>query len=584
MPPKSNGRGGSKGRSGQAASQPVPLASARVASSGKEVSRKRTSTSQLQSNNKKAAMFESVLLSRGESCESLSGAISDASGVVSDTDASSSVVSLRVSPSDSTIPSSCRSPSTQPQPSGSACPSSSSCNVLPLSTSRSTSELPVSPSRTARISLDASFPLPETTRQVFVVSNDSSRKLTYLNPCTLKSDIDAACGQVSKVTYMQNGTLLVTAYTLEQVQQLLQTTFFPTAKLSITVKVAWTQQFTYGKLYAPPLAHESLDTILEYLSPMNVVAVRKMFADPRNTTPLYVITFLGPVPPKITLGYMSYTIDKYVSRPLRCFNCWRLRHSTASCRSRANCSNCTSFDHSADQCQSERPQCVNCRGCHSSTSVDCPMYCRELSICGLQADLGISFIEARTRLQDSPRPVPNSLSPTPTVPTVVFPNSQHDFPALPSSQSLSSSVLPPYQQPSTFSQVASQLPSSGHVQSSSASQQSLSVQSPYSNPGNLSQLSLPELPPLSSLSTARPCTNPPSKPACVPHSSADPRMFLPPSFISLFPKIIPILIRLFFATAKTDKIECLTELGDLFQISSIVSSVLTSLNVSSHSQ
>ena len=317
---------------------------------------------------------------------------------------------------------------------------------------------------------------------------------------------------------------------------------------------------------------------------MNVVAVRKMFADPRNTTPLYVLTFLGPVPPKITLGYMSYTIDKYVSRPLRCFNCWRLRHSTASCRSRANCSNCTSIDHSADQCQSVRPQCVNCRGCHSSTSVDCPMYCQELAICGLQADLGISFIEARTRLQDTSRLVPHSLSCTPTVPNVAFTNTQQEFPPLPSSQSLSSSVLTPYQQTSTFSQVASQLPSSGPVQSPSVSQQSLLVHHPYSNSGNLSQVSLPELPPLSSLSTSRACTNPPSRPDGVPQSNADPTMFLPSSFMSLFPKLLPILIRLFFASAKTDKIECFTELGDLFQITSLVSSVFTSLNISSHSQ
>ena len=180
MPPKSNGKGGSRGRSGQTASQPVPHApvGAGAASSGMGVSRKRTSNSQLQSVRKKAAVSESGLLLRGESCESLSGAISDASGIVSDSDASSSVVPLRISPTISTIPSSDRSPSTQPQPSGGSCPSSSSCNVLTLSNSRSSSELPVSPSRTARLSLDDSFPPPETTRKVFVVSNDSSRKLT----------------------------------------------------------------------------------------------------------------------------------------------------------------------------------------------------------------------------------------------------------------------------------------------------------------------------------------------------------------------------------------------------------------------
>ena len=58
-------------------------------------------------------------------------------------------------------------------------------------------------------------------------------------------------------------------------------------------KLPWSQQFTYGKLYAPALSHESLDTILDYLSPHGVVAVRKL--NPKVSAPLYVLTFLGPV-------------------------------------------------------------------------------------------------------------------------------------------------------------------------------------------------------------------------------------------------------------------------------------------------
>ena len=75
--------------------------------------------------------------------------------------------------------------------------------------------------------------------------------------------------------------------------------------------------------------------------------------------------------------------------------------SSTSCRSKPACSNCTSPDHTADSCSSLVPRCINCRGMHASTSLDCHLYQKELSICTLQADLGISFLEARSRIEAS---------------------------------------------------------------------------------------------------------------------------------------------------------------------------------------
>ena len=451
-------------------------------------------------------------------------------------------------------------------------------------------------SHSARINLDSKSPVPASTRKIFLSPTQSSKKLTHLNPCLLKKDIDSLCGPVTSVEYLQSGNLLITACSSDQVTLLLGISSLPSLNVSVTAKIAWSQQFTYGKLYAPALSHESLDTILEYLSPHGVVAVRKL--NPKVSAPLYVLTFLGPVPSKLTLGYMQYNIDKYVSRPLRCFTCWRLRHSSTSCRSKPACSNCTSPDHTADSCSSLVPRCINCRGMHASTSLDCPLYQKELSICTLQADLGISFLEARSRIEASsllPRDPRRQTSPlssssdrsllsAPALPL----SSASEFPPLPStthqvlpSCSLRSSAtsqslpLTSAQPPASSLQPLQSLPYSSNFSLSSQ----LATQQPSTS--GPSQLSLPPLsPPTLSHLPDTPCLSPLS--AVSDTSSATPS-FLNLPLSSLLPKLLPVLIKILFAATTTDKIEYLTELGSIFQMGSLVTSILASLNISSHS-
>ena len=204
---------------------------------------------------------------------------------------------------------------------------------------------------------------------------------------------------------------------------------------------------------------------------------------------------------------MQYNIDKYVSRPIRCFTCWRLRHSSTSCHSKPASSICTSPDHRADSCSSLVPRCINCRGMHASTSLDCPLYQKELSICTLQADLGISFLEARSRIEASsllPRDPQRQTSP---------PSSSSDRPSttqqvLPSCSLLSSAAsqslpLTSAQPPASSLQPLQSLPYSSNFSLSSQ----LATQRPSTS--GPSQLSLPPLsPPTLSHLPDTPCLSP----------------------------------------------------------------------------
>ena len=560
-------------------------------------------------------MRESAL-AIADSCESLLCAESDVSGILSsDNDLpisrnSGEAFHLQLSPSGSGPPDpagkvidswSLVAPTSVPN----SLVHSSSLQSLASNHSQPHQTRSSAVSHSACINLDSKSPVPASTRKIFLSPTQSSKKLTHLNPFLLKKDIDSLCGPVTSVEYLQSGNLLITACSSDQVTLLLGISSLPSLNVSVTAKIAWSQQFTYSKLYAPALSLHllhpsilclSLDTILDYLSPHGVVAVRKL--NPKVSAPLYVLTFLGPVPSKLTLGYMQYNIDKYVSRPLRCFTCWRLRHSSTSCRSKPACSNCTSPDHTADSCSSLVPRCINCRDMHASTSLDCPLYQKELSICTLQADLGISFLEAHSRIEASsllPRDQQRQTSPpssssdrsllsAPALPL----SSASEFPPLPSTthqvfsscflrSSASSQSLPltSAQPPASSLQPLQSLPYSSNFSLSSQ----LATQQPSTS--GPSQLSLPPLsPPTLSHLPDTPCLSPLS--AVSDTSSATPS-FLNLPLSSLLPKLLPVLIKILFDATTTDKIEYLTELGSIFQMGSLVTSILASLNISSHS-
>lgn len=455
--------------------------------------------------------------------------------------------------------------------------------------------------------------IPKNTNQIIISTTAQSPKITSCNPIKIKKAIDALCGEIQELEYLRSGNLLITVKNQQQLKTILKATILPILNIQITSAIAWARHFTYGKIYAPELSHESLPELLDMLSPFNVVSIRKLFSDPRKShVPLYVLTFMGPTPSSLKLGYISYQVDTYYPSPTQCRKCWRLRHPTKDCRSQETCSNCSSTEHKAENC-SANPTCINCKGPHPSISQQCPMYQKEKLVCTLKADKNISYVQARSEaemqnisssFQNSPNmqtsnepasiigPTPSQSNQPPTS------SARHhgsninmvnlaDFPRLPSLHS-NISPIPPTPSNHTYANIA-QSSSQKHVEQYVLPQQRQQLrvtaaqnvtqdehnELPPSLPfqGSLSQHYFPEptqrcngnenLPRLeTSLMSSLSCNCPKEKSSNL-------------NLQELLPKLFPLLIKLILSNNITDKIETLTLIGQLFQLDEIVS---TSLN------
>lgn len=240
--------------------------------------------------------------------------------------------------------------------------------------------------------------IPDSTRQVFL-HNDSAyeKKLASLSPIKIKKEIDLMIGKVENVEHRRNGSLLITTRDINQVKYLTKIRKLPISNIAVKGSIAWSTQTVSGKLFAPELAGETLEEILQFFKPNNVVAVRKMFQDPaRARTPLFVLTFLGKnCPAEIKAGYSVYKIDTYYPTPSWCTQCCRWGHTQKHCHGALTCNKCSKIGHKQDSCTIDEIKCRNCKGKHESKSKNCPIYKKELEVCKLKTDNQISFTEAR---------------------------------------------------------------------------------------------------------------------------------------------------------------------------------------------
>ena len=73
-------------------------------------------------------------------------------------------------------------------------------------------------SHSACINLDSKSPVSASTQKIFLSPTQSSKKLTHLNPCLLKKDIDSLCGPVTSVEYLTYSLVISLSLPVPQVE------------------------------------------------------------------------------------------------------------------------------------------------------------------------------------------------------------------------------------------------------------------------------------------------------------------------------------------------------------------------------
>lgn len=113
-------------------------------------------------------------------------------------------------------------------------------------------------------------------------------------------------------------------------------------------------------------------------SPINITHCERMKYRPRDSDVLLesssikIIFESALLPEFIYIWKLRHHVTPFIQSIRRCYNCARIGHSTAFCRSSPACSVC-SMGHLTSECNSDMTRCINCGGEHRATDFACPM-------------------------------------------------------------------------------------------------------------------------------------------------------------------------------------------------------------------
>lgn len=112
----------------------------------------------------------------------------------------------------------------------------------------------------------------------------------------------------------------------------------------------------------------------------------------RDITSSVVLFFEQDLPDRVSLGFQSFKVHKYIPRPIRCFKCPRYGHVASTCRGSRRCSKCGE-DHDFLYCTNDILCCL-CGGKHSAAFKGCQKYKDAFEINKVKLNKNVSYAEA----------------------------------------------------------------------------------------------------------------------------------------------------------------------------------------------
>lgn len=241
----------------------------------------------------------------------------------------------------------------------------------------------------------------------FLVISSESGQLAKTSPFIIQKGLLGIGGNPKSVKKLRSGDLLIETCNPLQSKSFLAGKTIHNIPISVTPHNSLNS--CRGVISENDLVHVTEKEILEELQEQNVSQVRRITikrGEEIINTKHIILTFNSPkLPTHIIAGYLNCPVRPYIPNPLRCFNCQRFGHSTATCRSSETCSRCSAVGHSFSSCDLPY-KCLNCNGNHSANFKGCPKWKEEKEIQTIRATQQLSYTDAR-KLVSNRLPTPN---------------------------------------------------------------------------------------------------------------------------------------------------------------------------------
>lgn len=242
---------------------------------------------------------------------------------------------------------------------------------------------------------------------VFMTMTRLEGSFEKVSPFYIQKCLEGVAGPLKTVKRLRNGTLLLETSYRKQVSQLLKCEKL--GEFAVKCERHLGLNRSKGVIVCRDLIDLGSEELLKEWERDKVVAVQQITRRvngelQRSAT--FILTFDSPCLPKeIKAGFLNLPVRLYVPPPMRCFQCQRFGHTTASCGGKPTCGKCGSAAHDAGTECTNPPVCINCSGPHPVWSKDCTVYLEEQKIQEIKVAQRLPYVEAKRQYKALAPPV-----------------------------------------------------------------------------------------------------------------------------------------------------------------------------------
>ena len=232
-----------------------------------------------------------------------------------------------------------------------------------------------------------------------IIKMKSGQQMRDFDMFSLNREIKSNCRSEAKISFLNDGCLLVEVASPEDSTKVLSITNLCGNEVECMRHKRLNQ--TKGVIRSVELLRYSEEKIQTELEDQGVIEVKQMKKNVNGiVTPLptYVLTFdCLRLPDIINAAWLRLDVRPYIPSCKRCFYCQRFGHVINTCRRKIKgekgvCENCGLEAHG--ECTSPS-HCVNCGENHPASSKKCDKFTFEKEVQALRSKEHISFKEAR---------------------------------------------------------------------------------------------------------------------------------------------------------------------------------------------
>ena len=250
------------------------------------------------------------------------------------------------------------------------------------------------------VNLNVNQPFP----RFFIIKLDEPGETFHdASPFDIQRGVKYYIGAPKSVQKLRDGSLLVEASSDEEAKKLLNLKSFGPG-WSLSVQAHKTLNSCKGVIYCPDLMDNEEENILTEMKDQLVTEVKRIFTRKEGVlkpSPLLILTFNTTIlPDHIFIGYIRVGVRRHVPNPMRCLKCQMFGHIQINCKKPSVCGKCGKSDTHGDTPCDEKASCPNCGDPHPAWSRECPVWIRERRVMEVKVTDGVSYSEARKRLQN----------------------------------------------------------------------------------------------------------------------------------------------------------------------------------------